>query len=177
MQTLSSRSFDSQIVIDLGRLAPFRPCLLPQDPDAIETLVTRACVFNANEIAMARELAQEALMRGVEPGYLFLLADGADGLDGYTCYGPIPGTERRFELYWIAVEARARRRGLARGLLVATEKAARKLGATHLFAETSMRADYKPAHALYASLGYTLHGVVPDYHADADGLGIFGKKL
>jgi len=34
-----------------------------------------------------------------------------------------------------------------------------------------------PAHAFDTSLGYALHGAVPDYHADAEGLGIFGKKL
>ncbi len=177
MQSLSSTSFDAQIAVDLGSVAPFRSLLSPHDPGAIERLAARTGVFNAEEIVVARELAEEALEGGSGADYLFLLADGPDGLDGYTCYGPIPGTARRFELYWIAVDPRAKRRGLARRLLLATEQAARSIGATHLFAETSLRADYEPAHALYTSLDYTLHGVVPDYHADADGLGIFGKKL
>lgn len=177
MQSLLNASFETRIAVDLGAVAPFRSSLQPRDPAAVERLVTHAGVFNAQEIAVARELTEQALERGCDAGYLFLLADGHDGLDGYTCYGPIPGTAQRFELYWIAIDPRAKRHGLARRLLVATEQAARKLGGTHLFAETSMRADYRPAHAFYASLGYTLHGVVPDYHADADGLGIFGKKL
>jgi GNAT superfamily N-acetyltransferase len=177
MQSLLNTFSDARIAVDLGAVAPFRSSLLTRDSDAIERLVTRAGVFNAEEVSVARELAEEAIERGSDAGYHFLFADGPEALDGYTCFGPIPGTARRFELYWIAVEPHSKRRGLARLLLLATEQEARKLGASHLFAETSMRADYKPAHALYASLGYTLHGVVPDYHADADGLGIFGKKL
>jgi GNAT superfamily N-acetyltransferase len=177
MQSLLSTSCDAQIAVDPGAVAAFRSSLLPGDPAAIERLVTRAGVFNAEEISVARELAEETLERGSDAGYHFLFADGPDGLDGYTCYGPIPATARRFELYWIAVDRCVRRNGLARRLLLATEQAARGMGATHLFAETSVRADYEPAHAFYAACGYTLHGVVPDYHADADGLGIFGKKL
>lgn len=177
MQNLLNTSSGARIAVDVGAIAPFRCSLRPRDPEAIERLVVQASVFNAEEIAVARELAEDALEHGDDTGYRFLLADGSDGLDGYTCYGPIPGTARRFELYWIAIKPSAKRHGLARRLLLATEQSARKLGATHLFAETSMRGDYLPAHAFYASLGYTLHGVVPDYHADADGLGIFGKKL
>jgi len=69
------------------------------------------------------------------------------------------------------------RRGLARALLEATEASVRARGGTHLFAETSTRADYAPAHALYRALGYTRHATVPDYHASGDGLAIFGKRL
>jgi len=62
-------------------------------------------------------------------------------------------------------------------LLEATEASVRGKGGTHLFAETSVRADYEPAHALYISLGYKAYGTVPDYHADGDGLTIYGKRL
>ena len=56
-------------------------------------------------------------------GYYFLFADGEHGLEGYACLGPIPGTHRRCELYWIAVDPDARRRGLGRRLQHAAEDA------------------------------------------------------
>ena len=71
----------------------------------------------------------------------------------------------------------ARRHGLGHALLDATEMAVRALGGTHLFAETSTRPDYAPARGFYAANGYTLHAEVPDFHADGDGLAIYGKRL
>ncbi len=176
MQNSSIESYSQPL--PLPENAGFRGSLIASDPGEIERLVTRAGVFNRDEIAVARNLADEAFALGdEETGYHFLLADGPKELDGYTCYGPIPGTERRFELYWIAVDAAQRRRGLARSLLLATEGQVRTRGGTHLFVETSTRDDYRPAHRLYASLGYRHFGIVPDYHADGDGLAIYGKRL
>ncbi|HTT82696.1 MAG TPA: GNAT family N-acetyltransferase [Rhizomicrobium sp.] len=126
---------------------------------------------------MARGLAEEACRSPDGAGYYFLFADGRAGLEGYTCYGPIPGTDRRYELYWIVTAALAQRRGLARALLEATEAQVRARSGTYLFAETSTRADYAPAHALYAALGYARFCTVPDYHGEGDGLAIFGKRL
>jgi len=155
----------------------FRTGLRVSDIGEIEKLVARTGVFNDEEIVVAGSLAQEAIERGEAAGYAFLFLDGEAGLDGYACYGHIPGTERRYELFWIAVDAHARRRGLARALLAAVEDAVRRAGGTHLFAETSSREIYAPAHAFYLSQGYTRHCTVPDYHADGDDLAIFGKKL
>ena len=155
----------------------FRCDLNASDADAVMRVVTRTGVFSVEEIAIARSLVEETRSGAPGADYRFLIADGADGIDGYTCYGPIPGTDRRYELYWIAVDPQTRRRGLGRALLAATEDAVRALGGTHLFAETSTRADYAPARGFYSASGYTLHAQVPDFHADGDGLAIYGKRL
>jgi ribosomal protein S18 acetylase RimI-like enzyme len=155
----------------------FRSTLTNEDPARIEQLVTRAGVFHAGEIEIARDLAEETLQHGPAAGYEFLFADGPDRIDGYTCFGPIPGTDRRYELYWIAVDPSLQYSGVARALLQATEAAAAARGATHLFAESSGLPAYQPARAFYTRMGYTLHATVPDYHADGDGLLIFGKRL
>ena len=52
------------------------------DIAAIGELVTRTGVFSEEEIATARELAEENLAKGAEAsGYQFLIADGAHGID------------------------------------------------------------------------------------------------
>ncbi|HET7334819.1 MAG TPA: GNAT family N-acetyltransferase [Rhizomicrobium sp.] len=156
----------------------FRTKIDKADIAAVETLVRASGVFNAEETIIARELVEEALSRGHDAtGYFFLMAGGAGALDGYTCYGPIPGTDARFELYWIAVNPDTRGQGLGRKLLEATEAMVRKRGAKYLFAETSSRSDYKPAHALYHGCGFSEQAHVADFYADGDGLMIFGKKL
>lgn len=157
----------------------FRAQTNPADADAVERLVRETGVFSATEIAIARELVEENLAKGdAASGYRFLLEnDGRGGIAGYTCYGPISGTEARYELYWIAVGPGARGSGLAQRLLSATEDAVRNLGGPWLFAETSTRPDYAPARKFYTTHGYRQLAEIPHWHADGDGLAIFGKKL
>jgi GNAT superfamily N-acetyltransferase len=177
MLNLSNESCAPHSAADNSRYRWFRDHLRTRDAAHVEQLVRAAGVFNDEEIAMARELIEQSVGAPNGAGYRFLLADGPAGLEGYICYGPIPGTDGRYELYWIVTAAPVQRRGLARALLVASECRVRAEGGTHLFAETSTRIDYAPAHALYGALGYTRYCAVPDYHGDGDGLAIFGKRL
>lgn len=155
-----------------------RDSVRPSDAVAVERLARMTGVFNAGEIAIARELVEDHLARGAEAsGYRFLFADGAAGLDGYVCYGPIPGTAGRFELYWIAVDPSIRRTGLGARLQCAAEGAVRALGGRYLIAETSTLADYAPARRFYSGQGYALVAEIPDWHDDGDGLAIFRKRL
>ena len=157
---------------------PFRTRVRPEDALAVEDLVRRTGVFNASEIAIARELVDENLAKGADgSGYYFLFADGARGIDGYACVGPVPGAHRRCELYWIAVDPEARRHGLGRRLQHAAENLARSLGADYIVAETSTLPAYAAARGFYLANGFTLIAEVPDWHDDGDGLAIFRKRL
>ena len=157
---------------------PFRSHVRRQDLDAIEDLTRRSGVFNDEEIDFARELAEETLAKGEETsGYYFLFADGDEGIEGYVCLGLIPGTNRRCELYWIAVDPKARRRGLGRRLQHAAEDLARDLDAVYLIAETSTVPAYAAARGFYLSGGFELIAEVPDWHDDGDGMAIFRKRL
>jgi len=148
-----------------------------EDSARIEQLVARTGVFNAEEVQIARSLAEQALIGGPEAGYEFLFADGVQSIEAYTCFGPIPDTDRRYELYWIAVDSQAQRRGLARALPAATEKATASRGAMRFFAETSGLPSYAPAHALYERSGCRLYATNSDCHAEGDSLLVFGKAL
>lgn len=163
--------------LPLQPASEFRTALRESDADAVARVVARTGVFNAAEVGIAKSLVEET--RAGVPGadYRFLIADGMDGIDGYTCFGPIPGTDRRYELYWIAVDPTVRRRGLGRALLAATERAVRALGGTHVFAHTSTRSDYAPARTFYVANGYAQHTDIPDYYSEGDGMAIYGKRL
>jgi GNAT superfamily N-acetyltransferase len=148
------------------------------DVAEVDRLVRLAGVFNDGEVAIARELIEESLAKGAEAsGYHFLFADGSNGVDGYTCFGPIAGTAGRWELYWIAVDPHAHRSGLGKRLQAASEEAVRALGGVMMIAETSTRPDYSPARGFYLAQGYRLLAEIPDWHDDGDGLAIFGKRL
>jgi GNAT superfamily N-acetyltransferase len=148
------------------------------DPTVVEGLVRQSVIFNEAEIAIARELVDENLAKGeAASGYYFLFADGTDGIEGYSCFGPVPGAHRRFELYWIAVHPRARRHGLGRRLQRATEDAVKSMGGLYLVAETSTLPAYAAARDFYLTGGFTLIAEVPDWHDDGDGMAIFRKPL
>jgi ribosomal protein S18 acetylase RimI-like enzyme len=159
-------------------IPPMRTVLRSADVDVIGALVRLTGVFNDEEIATARELAEENLAEGAEAsGYHFLISDGPHGIEGYTCFGPIPGTAHRFDLYWIAVHPKNQQARLGQRLLAATEQAVIVQGGVILFAETSTRPDYAPAHRFYAGCGYKRLAEVADWYADGDGLAIYGKRL
>jgi ribosomal protein S18 acetylase RimI-like enzyme len=147
------------------------------DREAVRKIVADSGVFSRTEVGWAVEIVDDVLKRGPGAGYYFLFADGPSGLDGYTCFGPIDGTDNRFDLYWIVVSPKAQGKGLGRRLLDETMRAARKRDATHMFIDTSTRKDYAPARALYETLGFTHMGTLIDFYADGDGKALFGRKL
>jgi GNAT superfamily N-acetyltransferase len=156
----------------------FRNAARPRDISDVEDLVRKTGVFNAAEIAIARELVEECLEKGpARSGYHFLFADGEAGLEGYVCLGPIVATDARFELYWIAVDPGIRRSGLGRCLQTAAEAEARTLGARYLIAQTSTTPAYETARNFYRSMGYEHLGDVAKWFSDIDGLAVFGKQL
>ena len=158
-------------------MTSFRTTPRDSDREQIRRVVTETGVFSGVEVGWAVEIVDTALARGLAAGYHFLFADGADGLEGYTCFGPIDGTDNRFDLYWIAVSPRAQGKGIGRRLLSATVDAARKLDATHMFIDTSTRVDYGAARKLYEALGFTLMGTLVDFYSDGDSKAFFGRKL
>jgi ribosomal protein S18 acetylase RimI-like enzyme len=158
-------------------LRPFRAEVRPEDRDAVRRIAARAGVFSAVEVGWAVEIVDAALSQGDPSGYHFRFADGPDRLEGFTAFGPIEGTDNRFDLYWIVVDPAAQGKGLGHRLLAETLAAARALGATHMFIDTSTRPDYVPARALYEAHGFTPMGTLVDFYRDGDGKALFGRKL
>ncbi len=124
--------------------------------------------FNDAEIAIAEELAADRRARGPASDYRFVLADGPRGLDGYACYGPVPGTLEAWDLYWIVVEPRAQGGGIGRALLAEVCRAIAADGGRRLYAETSGKPLYAPTRAFYAAAGFALAAVLPEFYAPGD---------
>ncbi|MEQ1753902.1 MAG: N-acetyltransferase [Micropepsaceae bacterium] len=155
----------------------FRATPSSADIEAVRQLVADTGVFSRIEVGWAAEIIETALKNPATCGYFFLFADGTNGLEGYTCYGPIDGTENRFDLYWIAVSPKAQGKGLGRKLLAESVLKARRQGATHLFIDTSTRSDYSAARTLYTSQGFEQMGMLVDFYSDGDSKALFGRKL
>src|SRR5947199_196502 len=68
----------------------------------LERLTRATGLFHPEEVALAVELLDESLAG--DDDYRFLGAYADDDLVGYACWGPTPGTQGTYDLYWIVVD-------------------------------------------------------------------------
>ena len=155
----------------------FRETVYRSDPEDIFRLTESCELFYPEETAVARELAEERLARGPASGYDFLFAETNGRIIGYTCFGPIPLTQARFDLYWIAVRKDIQGTGIGRHLLQLTERRILKMNGRRIYVETSSRKPYAPTHRFYQSRGYHQEAILPDYYAPGDDKVIYMKAL
>jgi ribosomal protein S18 acetylase RimI-like enzyme len=155
----------------------FRQQIIPSDPDSIFRIVQSSGFFSVEEIALARELAEEKLAQSRDCSYQFLFAEDNDTVLGYTCYGLIPATCGSYDLYWIAVDEHFRSRGLGKELMKQTQYIIRSSGGRLIYVETSSRDQYKPTHGFYESCGYQKEALLKDFYAPGDSKIIYTRTL
>jgi ribosomal protein S18 acetylase RimI-like enzyme len=149
----------------------------PADEEAVRALVRSTGFFSDEEVEIAAELVREALARGLESGYRFLFHDQAGAPAAYACFGPIPGTESSYDLYWIATRADLQGQGHGRRLLAASERRIAALGGTRVWVETSSTAKYVPTRRFYERAGYERAALLADFYRPGDGKVIYCKAL
>jgi D-alanine-D-alanine ligase len=149
----------------------------PPDLLAVGDIVAATGFFNAAEVAIAVELVEERLEIGDLSGYFFVFAEEAGRVLGYTCYGPIDGTQSSFDLFWIAIDPTQQGRGLGRLLMDETERLIRAMGGRRVYAETSGRAQYEPTREFYLRLGFDREAELADFYAPDDAKVFFVKAI
>lgn len=155
----------------------WRQSVKQSDPAEIRRLVSATNAFSGEEITIAGELAEERIEKGRASGYDFIFAAQGDKLAGYSCYGRIPGAEKAYDLYWIAVDPAAGRGGLGAEILARTEKAVAEAGGAFLIAETSSTPPYEKARAFYLKTGFKKLVEIADFYRPGDNKIIFRKDI
>ena len=108
----------------------------------------------------------------------WLMADGYKrSLQGFACYGPSMGTDRTYDLYWIAVDRAAHGSGCGSVLLSEVERRLEALHARMLVIETSSRSDYAATRTFYLRRGYVEAARVREFYAPEDDRIILTKRL
>jgi len=141
----------------------------------LEQLTRGTGLFREEEVATAVELLDESLAG--DEDYRFLGAFDGDELIGYACWGPTPGTEGTYDLYWIVVDRAQQGRGIGTQLLADVEHRLTAHDARLVVVETSSRPDYVPTRGFYESRGYTRAATIPAYYGPGDDLVIYTKDL
>ncbi|MDB4877106.1 MAG: histone deacetylase superfamily protein [Gemmatimonadetes bacterium] len=154
----------------------------------IREILDATSVFRDEEVAVALELFDETFAVGparapYDPGdgvanYEFVGSFSRDGqLVGYVCYGATPGTDRVYDLYWIAMHPEFQGEGGGTQLLDEVERRLRQREARLLVVETSSRMDYAPTRHFYELHGYEPAASLADYYAPGDSRVIYTKRF
>ena len=148
------------------------------DGSQIQDITARAGVFNQEEIDSVPAMFDEYLRHGSEgSGYHFIVDRDGDQVLGFAIYGPRDLTDGVFDLYWIAVDPNARRNGVGRALLTASEEAIRGMGGRIIIAETSGTPEYETTRKFYVSTRYVNEATIKDFYSVGDDLKIFTKRI
>jgi ribosomal protein S18 acetylase RimI-like enzyme len=143
----------------------------------LEQLTRATGLFREEEVRAAVELLDASLGERGSDDYQFVGAFEGDLLLGYACWGPTPGTQATWDLYWIVVDRAHQGRGIGTQLLGEVEHRLTMQQARLVVVETSARADYKGTRDFYEARGYTRAATIPGYYAPGDDLVIYTKDL
>ena len=155
----------------------FRDTVTHFDVAQVREIVTSTGFFNKEEIAVAVELVDERLQKGLKSDYYFIFVEMKNKTVGYTCFGPIPATKASYDLYWIAVHDKCRGMGIGKRLIQQTEAAIKKMGGSRIYIETSSREQYEPTRAFYLACNYILEATLQDFYAPDDSKCIYVKSI
>lgn len=155
----------------------YREEVLLSDVATVQNLTSATGFFSPDEIAVAVELVEESLAKGLRSGYYFLFAEHGGRVVGYTCFGPIPCTLASFDIYWIAVLPEAQSKGVGRELLKRTERKIADLGGKRIYVETSARDQYRSTLRFYQRQGYRQEALLKDFYGPGDHKAVYLKIL
>ena len=154
-----------------------RESIVASDVAAVKRLVRGTGNFTPPEVDVALEVAQDGIARGDASGYHFLWYTTHEADEGFCCYGPIPCTVRRFEIYWIVVDRNRQHRGIGSILLREAEKRIREMDGCMVYLDTSLKDSYIPTRAFYEKNGYLPVARLEDFFDDGDHKVIYRKVL
>jgi ribosomal protein S18 acetylase RimI-like enzyme len=152
--------------------------LISDDKERISKLLGQGNVFNRGEIQVALEVIDAALNEAGKKDYqVFCAFDNDRNILGFICFGPIPMTDRCYDLYWIKVDEASSRKGVGGRLLEFMEALIAREGARRIYVETSSTAAYQAARSFYEKYGYRLVCSLKDFYREGDHKMIFMKEV
>jgi GNAT superfamily N-acetyltransferase len=152
--------------------------IIAHDKEKLFYLIRQRGTFNEKEIEVATEVIEDTLAFPEKKEYYTFCAVGDKGdIAGFICFGPIPMTDRCYDLYWIAVDEKLSRNGIGKKLLEAMENFVLNEKARRIYIDTSSTAAYKAARTFYEHHGFRLVTVLQGFYRLGDDKIIFMKEV
>ena len=136
-----------------------------EDRSALDQLLSKITVFDAEDRAIAIELLDIYLKDPAQEDYQFSVAFDHDSrMIGYICYGPTPLTEGTYDLYWIAVDPQYAGQGVGTLLMRQLESILKANHDRLIVIETSSSQQYALTRQFYLKNGYVLAETIKDFY-------------
>ena len=156
----------------------YRSSLKNSDLDDLCNILISTTFFYASEVEIVRELVGENLAKGEEEsGYIFNVAEKEGRPVAFTCYGPVPGTEKSYDLYWIAVHQDNRGQGIGKILMDMAVDDIKNRGGGNIWIETASRPLYEPTRRFYLSYGCEKAAELDEFYGKNDNKVIFCYRI
>ncbi|MCU7493939.1 MAG: GNAT family N-acetyltransferase [Ignavibacteria bacterium] len=149
--------------------------LMAEDREKLSEILRGIVQFNAEEVEVAMELIDVAILRPLQEDYLIYVYEQDGNVIGYHCTGRRPLTDGVFDLYWIVVDPSVQSKGIGRQLLNHAEGIVAQNKGRWLLAETSSKDSYLGTRSFYMKNGYSVVAEIRDFYSLKDNLVIFGK--
>ncbi len=148
------------------------------DRDRIRDILVGSQTFTDEEVAVALSVIDDAQKCPELDDYTVFCAQNERGdVVGYICFGPIPMTDRCYDLYWICVDRECKKTGIGTLLIGRMESDLKEKAARHIYIDTSSTQPYDDARFFYERHGYRVVSVSPDFYRDGDDKIVYVKKL
>lgn len=152
---------------------------VPTDTPAILALGVDTAMFRPDEVAPVQQMLDGFHAGQLVPGHrVEVWVDEPTAAPvGVAYFGPDPNTDRKWDLWMIAVAPARQGQGIGGDLLRSAEAHARAGDGRVMLIETSSLPRFDPTHAFYRKHGYTEVARIPDFYRDGDSKVIFWKRL
>lgn len=148
------------------------------DLDRIRDILTGSQTFTEEEVAVALSVIEDAQRCPQLDDYTIFCVENERGdIVGYICFGPIPMTDRCYDLYWICVDRQSKKTGIGTSLIREMELNLGRRDARHIYIDTSSTPPYDDARLFYERHGYRVVSVSPDFYREDDDKIVYVKKL
>ena len=138
----------------------------------------KTVIFNEQEIEVAEEVIGDSLFHPEkEEYYTFCALHDSGELAGFISFGPIPMTDGRYDLYWIAVDEKFSRNGVGKKLLKKMEDFILNEKGKRIYSDTSSTDPYASARSFYKKHGFVLIAELKDFYRKGDHKMTFMKTL
>jgi ribosomal protein S18 acetylase RimI-like enzyme len=154
--------------------ATLRPLVAP---DSTAARALALAVLDDARDAEPMLASLDGALRSASDEYGAIVAHDGDALVGVVVFGETAGARGAGRLYLVAVDATARRRGIAMALTEAACTDLRTRGARFVVIEAPEEARLQPALALAWRAGFREEGRVGDYVRDGVGLVVLRRDL
>ncbi len=146
-----------------------------KDVSQLKRIIKETPEFDKGDISTCFECLEAYL--GGDKTYYFDCAEDNGELSGFVCYGWDTIAKGVLEFYWITVDKKKRREGIARLLQLHVEKEAKKKKSRIIFAETESDDAYANTRKFYKSCGYVEKARVKDFYSAGNDKIIYGKAV